>query len=97
MLPSGIATLLCEYLGDHPALSFIRGQGDVKFSSPKNHDQPSGFSVDRSVKCTDNGAEPYIGDAQNPALGACGAVSTIPTIPNNKNRKKIDEYCKRLK
>ena len=97
MLPSGIATLLCEYLGDHPALAFISVQGDVKFSSPKNHDQPSGFSVDKSVKLTENGEEPYVGEAQNPALGTCGAASTIPTIPNNKNRKKIDEYFKRFK
>jgi hypothetical protein len=70
MLPSGIATLLCSYLADHPALAFTLVQGAVYDSSPKYHAQPVGLPLDESLKVTVSGAVPVVGVPEKFATGA---------------------------
>jgi hypothetical protein len=60
ILPSGVTTLVSDCLPAHPVLAFTCTQGCVYFSSPKNHAQPVGVFVERSIKETGNGAVPEV-------------------------------------
>ena len=87
MLPSGIATLLCRYLADHPALAFTCVQGAVKFSSPKNHAQPVGRFDDKSVNKTGSGAVPKVTSAVKSAKG--GSVALAKPMQSRRANTKI--------
>ncbi len=77
MLPSGSATLLCQFLPVHPELAFCTVQTPVYVSSPKNHAQPVGPPAEVSVNCTVRGAGPEIVLLLNAASGA--AALAVPT------------------
>jgi hypothetical protein len=86
MLPSGITTLLCPILADHPGLTVICLHGAVKFSSPKNQAQPEGLFADKSINETVRGAGPDAGMPVKLATGASAATSWI--VIANRTRKK---------